>query len=176
MAYVKTEWKDFPSEDTPITASALNNIEDGVEDLDTRLTTAEGEIDNLQTDVDNLQTDVDNLQNSSKVLYDNPSGTTGTITLNDSAANFTYIEIIYRTSNNSYDSAKIYNPDGKSVNLFTGNYYDNVIYNQTKTVNISGTIISPSSVQIAEGVYINGSTNTIVTNDRIWIHRVVGYR
>jgi len=31
MAYVKTEWKDFPSEDTPITASALNNIENGIE-------------------------------------------------------------------------------------------------------------------------------------------------
>ena len=169
MAYVKTEWKDFPSEDTPITASALNNIEDGVEDLDTRLTTAEGEIDNLQTDVDNLQ-------NSSKVLYDNPSGTTGTVTLADSAANFTYIEIIYRTSNNSYDSVKIHNPNGKSVNLFTGNYYDNVIYNQTKTVNISGTIISPTIGQIAVGIYTNGSTNTIITNDSIWIHRVIGYR
>lgn len=41
MAYVKTNWKDLPSKDTPTTASALNNIENGIEDIDTRLTAAE---------------------------------------------------------------------------------------------------------------------------------------
>ena len=33
MNYTKTEWKDLPDTTTPITASALNNIEDGVEYL-----------------------------------------------------------------------------------------------------------------------------------------------
>ena len=29
MAYTKTVWEDLPSEDTPIDADKLNNIEDG---------------------------------------------------------------------------------------------------------------------------------------------------
>ena len=33
MTYTKTEWKDLPDTTTPITASRLNNIEDGVEYL-----------------------------------------------------------------------------------------------------------------------------------------------
>ena len=35
MAYTKTTWEDLPSEDTPIVTTALQNIEDGIEALDT---------------------------------------------------------------------------------------------------------------------------------------------
>lgn len=35
MAYTKTVWEDLPSEDTPILSTALQNIEDGIEALDT---------------------------------------------------------------------------------------------------------------------------------------------
>lgn len=35
MAYIKTNWEDLPSEDTPIVSTALNNIENGIEALDT---------------------------------------------------------------------------------------------------------------------------------------------
>lgn len=35
MAYIKTNWEDLPSEDTPIVATALNNIENGIEAIDT---------------------------------------------------------------------------------------------------------------------------------------------
>ena len=31
MAYTKTIWEDWPSEDTPITSANLQNIEDGIE-------------------------------------------------------------------------------------------------------------------------------------------------
>ena len=35
MAYIKTNWEDYPSTDTAIDATKLNNIENGIEALDT---------------------------------------------------------------------------------------------------------------------------------------------
>ena len=60
MAYTKTIWENSPSENTPISAENLNNIENGIEDLDTRLTTAEGEIDTAQTDINNAEAVIGN--------------------------------------------------------------------------------------------------------------------
>ena len=60
MAYTKTVWEDYPNENTIIDADKLNNIEDGIEDLDTRLTTAEGEIDTAQTDINNAEAVIGN--------------------------------------------------------------------------------------------------------------------
>lgn len=37
MAYSKTNWQDSPSTATPITASRLNNMENGIYDIDTKL-------------------------------------------------------------------------------------------------------------------------------------------
>lgn len=34
MSYTKTVWEDLPSTDTPLNATNLNNIEDGIEDID----------------------------------------------------------------------------------------------------------------------------------------------
>ena len=46
MAYVKTTWEDLPSQNTPITATRLNNIETGGENNDKRLngTTSMGNV------------------------------------------------------------------------------------------------------------------------------------
>ena len=46
MAYVKKIWKDYPDTTTPILTEDLNNIENGIYDIDTRLTTAEAVIGN----------------------------------------------------------------------------------------------------------------------------------
>ena len=41
MAYTKTIWENSPSENTPISAENLNNIENGIDDVDARLTIVE---------------------------------------------------------------------------------------------------------------------------------------
>ena len=48
MAYTKTNWQDLPNTSTPINATRLNNMESGIESNDTRLTTVEGKVTNLQ--------------------------------------------------------------------------------------------------------------------------------
>lgn len=52
------------------------------------------------------------------ILYDNPSGNNGTITLSDSAENYNYIEIFFFSGKNyAYYSTKIANPNGKNTQL-----------------------------------------------------------
>lgn len=49
MAYIKTVWEDLPSEDTPIVSTALNNIENGIETLDTSKVNTSDIVDNLSS-------------------------------------------------------------------------------------------------------------------------------
>ena len=54
------------------------------------------------------------------VLYDNSSGTTGTVTLSESAENFSAIEVFYCDNNGSdRTSVRVQSPNGKYVSLST---------------------------------------------------------
>ena len=56
------------------------------------------------------------------VLYNNATGTAGTVTLSASAANYNHMRIYYRASDNSgnpVNSVDIYSPNGKYVGLAT---------------------------------------------------------
>ena len=46
-------------------------------------------------------------------LYNNTSGTTGTVTLSQSAANFTRLRVFFTTGNAGYGSTEIWSPNGK---------------------------------------------------------------
>lgn len=47
------------------------------------------------------------------VLYENNSGTAGTVTLSDTAENYYYFEIFYKTNDNLYGSHKVNSPQRK---------------------------------------------------------------
>ena len=49
----------------------------------------------------------------------NTTGSNGTITLTETAANFTIIDIFFKGNNGYYDFTRVYNPNGKTVNLAT---------------------------------------------------------
>src|SRR5574344_1480619 len=55
MAYIKKIWKDYPNTTTQIKAEDLNNIENGIDDVDSRLVTAESDIDTAEANITNLQ-------------------------------------------------------------------------------------------------------------------------
>lgn len=111
-------------------------------------------------------------------LYDNSTGTNGTVTLSQTASNFTYLEIFYKISQSetSYKSATIYSPNGKYVNLEavlrasnqTVNYIFSTIYSisgKTMTVKWSG-----------RSYFYNDSKNSISTDNGINIVKVVGWK
>jgi hypothetical protein len=60
MAYVKKIWKDYPDATTPILASDMSNIENGIEAVDTALETIENNVNNIE---DGLETVTNNVNN-----------------------------------------------------------------------------------------------------------------
>lgn len=110
---------------------------------------------------------------SGNVLYNNASGTAGTVTLSDSAENYAYLEIFYRSSgDNACGSVKVFSPNGKLVHLGTIHYVADYDYAKFALVNVSGSMITFSqNYQIT--LKNNGSVYS--TENAIYITRVVGY-
>lgn len=114
-------------------------------------------------------------------LYNNSSGTTGTVTLSETAANFGYLEIFYgknngRTNAIVYSSTRIFSANDKKVSLVWG-AVETTNANQfiCATYTISGT----SLLKSYEG-YVNVNTsaghNVSVSNNELKVFRVVGHR
>ena len=110
---------------------------------------------------------------SGKVLYNSASGTAGTVTLSDSAENYTYLEIFYRSSgDNACGSVKVFNPNGKLVHLGAIHYIADYDYAKFALVNVSGSMITfRQNYQIT--LKNNGSVYS--AENAIFITRVVGY-
>lgn len=109
---------------------------------------------------------------SGQVLYSSASGTAGTVTLSDSVANYTYIEIFYRSSgDNACGSVKVFSPNGKLVHLGTIHYVADYDYAKFALVNVSDSMITFSqNYQIT--LKSNGSVYS--AENAIYITRVVG--
>ena len=110
---------------------------------------------------------------SGQVLYNSAGGTAGTVTLSDSAENYTYIEIFYRSSgDNACGSVKVFSPNNKLVHLGTVHYIADYDYAKFALVSVSGSMITFSqNYQIT--LKNNGSEYS--AENAIYITRVVGY-
>lgn len=110
---------------------------------------------------------------SGQVLYNSANGTAGTVTLSDSAENYTYLEIFYRSSgDNACGSVKVFSPNGKLVHLGTIHYIADYDYAKFALVSVSGSMITFSqNYQIT--LKSNGSVYS--AENAIFITRVVGY-
>lgn len=109
------------------------------------------------------------------ILYNNTSGTNGTVTLSESAANFTYLEIFVKTNDGDCYSTRVYSPNGKYVSLVGGRAgNDGTTYLKSKLVNISGTSITPSRYSY---LYIENGSDSCYSekSDGTYIVRVVGH-
>lgn len=139
---------------------------------------------NFQADTINFKTGSTSLTKNSnyciyggRVLYSNSSGSTGTITLNETANNFSMIEIFYGKDSQGYDSTKIYLPNGKTASLTVTNMYSTTgIQTATKLVTISGTSVTPNTSRCG---YLNLDGSSFLKTDAeniIKIRYVVGYK
>ena len=108
-------------------------------------------------------------------LYNNTTGSNSAITLSESTANFTYLEIFYRNNDNYYNSTKIYQPNGKIAYLDADYPYtsgEGYSYAKKTSVQISGTSITP--INYVELTIMPTGAN-IQNKNNIYITRVVGY-
>lgn len=126
------------------------------------------------------------------ILYSTSAGNIGTITLSESAANFTYLEIFY-TDNNDLEpnSVKIYSPNGKYVSMSciepSTSGADPRVYIRTSGWTISGTSMTVGRTDLSganRGVYgqiyphANGTNIDVkvTENNYIKIFRILGYK
>ena len=108
-----------------------------------------------------------------EVVLHTSTGTNSTITLSETSANFAYMDILYKTSNGSFDSMRIFNPNGFSANLISGNYYSSAVYIQNCVVSISGTSITfGSNAQVG----LSSAGVAVATGSYISIVKIIGYR
>ena len=107
-------------------------------------------------------------------LYNNSSGTTGTVTLSETSANFNYIDIWFQGNNKTIDFVRVYSPNGKGVNLHTANSNGTNTWLQMNVCRISGTSIT------REGKYEHTINNSVVaglgSGNYVYILRVDGYK
>lgn len=108
------------------------------------------------------------------VLYNNPQGSLGTITLTSSAANYVRLKIYTIDTDGNCGCVEISGPDGKSFDKTSSTPFSNAIYAKTKRWQISGTTISP----IVYGSYTITSSGTTVdlTQNQLSIYRVEGWK
>lgn len=121
------------------------------------------------------------LQAKPTSLYDNSSGTTGNVTLSQSAANFTYLEIFYFDGTdfgNGYHSVKVYSPNGKIASLFSlipASTSSMLLRYNAKPVKISGTSISAVGTYYDAGWFYAEGASWWNTNE-MKIAKVIGYK
>ena len=113
-----------------------------------------------------------------KIVYSNVSaGTSGTVTINETSANFVYLEIFFRTNDGERNSTRVYQPNGKVANLTSARITstDGRGWVKSKQVQISGTSIAYVGYagESAMGMADGGGTNYV---GGTLIYLVVGYR
>ena len=108
-----------------------------------------------------------------EVLYNDSTGTNGTVTLSKSSANYSYLEIFYRNNDQQYSSVKVYQPNGKYVSLLTTYMASSYFMLKGARIQISGNKIN--KLGYYEGNAYNQSTLTTNANNT-YIVRVLGYK
>lgn len=110
------------------------------------------------------------------VLYENADGSNETITLNDSASNYKYVEIYFKTSEHGIlGYKKVYNPNNQVTDLTTTLYSSGFIRIDTARVILNDNQLNFKENNCAYAIIANEST-TITTNPTIVVTRVVGYK
>lgn len=109
-------------------------------------------------------------------LYNNTSGSDGTITLAESSENFEYIEIFYSDNNGKIGgSTKVYQPHGKTVSISAVEAGSAVTYFRRTSYTISGTTITPDTATMGYVKIINATASHTSGTNYIKIIRVVGF-
>lgn len=110
-----------------------------------------------------------------KELYSNTSGTSGTVTLNETAANFSKIDIYFSKGGAYFNMTSLYSPNNSGASLITG-YMNTATSGQLQipTIFINGTTITKTGTG---GINFTDQTVLRVFNgNEILIYKVVGYR
>lgn len=107
-----------------------------------------------------------------RVLYNNSTGTTGTVSLAESAENFTFMVIGVRSERSRYSSVFVYSPNGKTVNLACVEAESGYNYIKTSQATISGKSITRGA---ATHTGLSGTSSATSSASEVYITQVIGF-
>lgn len=114
---------------------------------------------------------------SEKILYTNDSGSNGTITLSESAAHFSIMDIYAMNNDGKRGYTRVFYPHNKDVTLDIATPSYPTYYGKVKGYTISGTSITLSmGIRTLEYYFANGTTTNSSNSNSISIYKVIGYR
>lgn len=120
-----------------------------------------------------------NIMAGKTVLYNNTSGSNGTITLSASAANYNHMRIYYKNTDdaaNSVSSVDVYSPNGKIVNLAcVDGYATGNTWFQVRLVKINGTSIATYNNNYTQAYIDSDGGADSMHNNYVSILRVEGW-
>lgn len=142
---------NFVNNVTKASAETFNTMQDNIEDA----------INDVDDKVDELKP---------VILYDDTTGSTGNITLNETSANFKYIDVFAEKSG-CYGFTRCANPNGKQIGIAIHNAYGTTDIQQIfARYSISGTTMTKD-----HELYILNNGSPTSSND-LAIIKVVGYK
>lgn len=160
------------------TNSTLANTNSNLNRIDTDLNNTKADLKKVEQAIAGLQP-AGNYVKTTK-LYDNASGSTGTVTLSDSAANFSLLEIIVGYSDKVIcGNAKIYQPNSKSVDISASTVGGTKSIGMSRTrCTISGNTITQSNNYKTQISLTDSGTVTWATPtaNNLYIYSVIGYK
>lgn len=108
-----------------------------------------------------------------KVLYENANGSNSSVTLSETSANFKYLDIFCKSTDNTYTSVRIHEPNGKRVTVTSG-WFGSAAYYKNAVIDVIDTTVRFSSFNASE---ITGQNlcKTASSNTIMYIVKVVGY-
>lgn len=113
--------------------------------------------------------------NGGAVLYNSETGSNGAITLSDTSANYTFSDIYFKNNDDIYSFTRVYNPNGKKVELLCTSAFTNALYLKGRTISIDEENITTADTNTyTETCIMNGSYN-VSGNNQIYITTVIGY-
>lgn len=163
MAYIPKEWKDLPDETTPIQASDLNHIEQGIGDLNTSV----GDLNALNTtEKSNLVGAINEINSNVlvKKVWENSNTTSAfvpqTISVpNLDEADFVLVTYYFYTNLQQLSSLLINATDGTKAALTSTFFAESNFFSGFRTVNIN---VSEKNINFENGVGWRASNGDIL--------------
>lgn len=112
--------------------------------------------------------------NKGVVIYDNSSGSNGTINLSESVANYRHIEVQYKDGDDNYYVYKVFEPNGKQANFMSADSNEYGVFEKRSELHFDGTSIWHFyNYQVNNPV---GSNWSIESKNDIYITKIIGYK
>jgi hypothetical protein len=168
-SYTKTVWQDLPNTTTPVNATNLNNIENGIETLYNNQTVVNDSYNASTTETYSCNY-VNNLK--SKVLWENSNISTNfagqTITLSEPIENFNYYTVLFYQAANSTLTISTSAKAGDTIRAIT---IGGSLLNYRDVTSISGTSCTFSNTTAYSTYAGSGST----ANQRLIPYQIIGH-